>query len=84
MDGINITATTDPSDPLVQLGERSVQDELADAIAEVVRAQGRPVPAAQVMQLLPRKFTTSVEQLKKLAKETPGLKVVGPGLISLE
>ncbi len=83
LDGIEITAAGG-DDPLVNLGQRSQQEELAEAMVDVVRAQGRPVPAAQIMQLLPGKFTTSVEQLKKLARETSGLKVIGPGLIGLD
>ncbi len=83
MDGIEVKSTG-IDDPIVGLGQLSQQEELADALMEVVRAQGRPIPAAQVMQLLPSRFTTSVEQIKKLARETRGLKVVGPGLISTD
>jgi hypothetical protein len=83
MDGVTIEIQ-DESNPTVSIGERSLQDELADAIADVVRSQGRPVPTAQVLQMLPRKFTTSAEQIKKIAREASGLKVVGPGLIALE
>lgn len=83
MDGIEVDAG-DGDDPLVRLGERSLQEELADAIAEVVRSQGRPIPAPQVLKLLPSRFTTSVEQIKKIARETGGLQVVGPGLIAAE
>jgi hypothetical protein len=83
MDGIEVQRA-DTGNPVVSLGQRSTQDELAEAIADVVRAQGRPVPAAQVMQLLPDRFTTSVEQIKKLARETSGLKLLGPGLVALE
>jgi hypothetical protein len=83
MDGVTIDSP-DAANPTIRLGERSVQDELADAIADVVRSQGRPVPAAQVLQMLPRKFTTSAEQIKKIAREANGLKVIGPGLIALE
>ena len=83
MDGIEVESD-DTGKAVVKLGQRSQQDELVEAIADVVRAQGRPVPAAQVMQLLPRRFTTSVEQIKKLARETSGLRLVGPGLVALE
>jgi nucleotide-binding universal stress UspA family protein len=83
MDGIEVQSD-DAGSPMIKLGQRSQQDELAEAIAEVVRAQGRPVPAAQVMQLLPRRFTTSVEQIKKMARETSGLRLLGPGLVALE
>lgn len=83
MDGIELKSG-DHGDPIVGLGQRSLQEELIEAVIEVVRAQGRPIPAAQIIQLLPGKFTTSVEQIKKMARETRGLKVIGPGLIGLE
>jgi nucleotide-binding universal stress UspA family protein len=83
MDGIEVEESTG-ADPMVRVGQRSQQEELSEAIAEVVRAQGRPVPAAQVLQLLPRKFNTSVEQIRKIARETRGLKALGPGLIGLD
>lgn len=83
MDGVEVQAA-DTDNPMVRLGRRSQQDELAEAIADVVRAQGRPVAAAQVMQLLSGRFATSVEQIKKTAKETTGLTVMGPGLINID
>ena len=83
MDGIEVEESTG-TDPMVRAGQRSQQEELSAAIAEVVRAQGRPVPAEQVLQLLPRKFNTSVEQIKKIARERRGLKALGPGLIGLD
>ncbi len=82
MDGIEMKSGVD-GDPLVGLGQRSQQEELIEAVIEVVRAQGRPTSAAQIIQLLPSKFTTSVEQLKKLARESNKLIVLGPGLLSL-
>ena len=83
MDGIEVTPDGN-DDPIVKLGQRSLQEELADAVIDVVRAQGRPTPAAQIICLLPSRFTTSIEQLKKLGRETRGLKVIGPGLIDLD
>jgi hypothetical protein len=83
MDGIEVQAAGD-DDPIVRLGQRSQHEELAEAVVDVVRAQGRPTPAVQIIQLLPTKFTTSIEQIKKLARETRGLKVIGPGLIGLD
>ena len=83
MDGIELKSG-DNGDPLVGLGQRSLQEELIEAVIEVVRAQGRPTPAAQIIQLLPGKFTTSVEQLKKIARDTHGLRLIGPGLICIE
>jgi len=81
MDGIELQSAVE-GDPIVRLGRRSLQEELAEAVLDVVRAQGRPTPAAQIIHLLPSKFKTSIEQIKKLARETTGLKVVGPGLIA--
>ena len=89
MDGIELDRIeldgADGDNPTVRVGQRSQQDELVEAIAAVVRSQGElPLPAAQVMQLLPKEFTTSETQIKKLAKDAGGLQVVGPGLIGLE
>ena len=83
MDGIEVDASAG-ADPVVRMGQRSQQEELAEAMADVVRAQGRPIPAEQVLQLLPKKFNTSVEQIKKIAREKHGLKALGPGLIGLD
>ena len=83
MDGLELKSG-DSGDPIVGVGQRSLQEELIDAVIEVVRAQGRPTPVAQIIQLLPGKFTTSVEQIKKMARETHGLKLIGPGLICIE
>ncbi len=83
MEGVEVYSE-DNETLFVRLGRRTEQDELVDAIADVVRSQGRPVPAAQVLSLLPGKFTTSVEQIKRIAKETQGLKVMGPGLIAVD
>jgi hypothetical protein len=83
MDGIEVEESAG-ADPMVRVGQRSLQEELSEAIIDVVRAQGRPVPATQVLQLLPKRFNTSVEQIKKIARETRGLKALGPGLIGLD
>jgi hypothetical protein len=81
MDGVTVAAD---ADPLVGLGQRSVRDELADAILEIVRGRGgRPVPAQEVLRLLPERFTTSAEQIKDIAKQTPALELFGPGLLRL-
>ncbi len=82
MDGVEVEAGT--ADPRVSLGQRSARDELADAIVEVVRARGgRPVPAQEILRLLPDRFTTSVEQIKDVARHHPALEVFGPGLLRL-
>ena len=72
-------------DWIVQRAGRSLEEELEDAIVAAVHSQGgRPMPAAVVMSLLPGKFTTSEAQVRKLAKESSRLHVVGPGLIAMK
>lgn len=71
-------------DWIVQRAGRSLEEELEDAIIAVVLSQGsKPLPTAMVMTLLPSEFTTSEAQVRKLAKESSRLRVVGPGLISV-
>jgi hypothetical protein len=80
MDGIEVDQSGDAL--VVRLGQRTEREELIDAIRQVVRSRaGRPVLAAEVRRLLPSKFVTTEDQIKRLAKETPGLEVFGPGLI---
>lgn len=68
----------------VQRAGRSLEDELEDAIVAAIQSQGgKPIPAAAVMSLLPSKFTTSEAQVRKLAKESSRLRVLGPGLIAV-
>lgn len=70
-------------DWVVHRAGRSLEEELEDAIVAAVQSQGgKPLPAAVVMSLLPSKFTTSEAQVRKLAKESSRLLVLGPGLIS--
>ena len=67
----------------VERAGRSLEEELEDAIVTAIQSQGgRPMPAAVVMSLLPSRFTTSEAQVRKLAKESSRLQVVGPGLIA--
>ncbi len=62
---------------------RTAEDELTEAIKAVVASfGGRPTPAAAIRQRLPVQFVTSDEQIKAIARITPGLRVVGPGLIA--
>jgi hypothetical protein len=73
------------NDWLVERAGRSIEQELEDAIVTAVQSQGgRPMPAAVVMSLLPSKFTTSEAQVRKLAKESSRLQVLGPGLIAVK
>lgn len=76
--------TNTGNDWLVERAGRSLEEELEDAIVTAVQSQGgRPMPAAVVMSLLPSKFTTSEAQIRKLAKESSRLQVMGPGLIAV-
>lgn len=74
-------------DPVVRLAARSDREILAQAILDVVRANpGQPLPAARVRELLPDRLTetTSVEQIRAVAREVTELTVFGPGLIRLK
>ena len=80
MDGIEIETVEGKT--LVRLGQRSEQEELIDAIAEIVKAKvGKPMHPREIRRQLPGKFITSEAQIKALAKEASGLEVFGPGLI---
>jgi hypothetical protein len=83
MEGIELAAIDDEV-VMVSLGQRTFLQELHEAIIEVVNAQGQMLPAVQIKDLLPARFTTSVEQIKKLARESKVLKVVGPGLVGFQ
>lgn len=76
--GVTFNATNDR----VEAAERSEDDELRDAIVEAARSFGRPVPAREIRNRLPGRFVTTDEQVKALAKKSPGLAIVGPGLIA--
>ena len=55
---------------------------LRAAILDAARSfKGRPVPASEVRSRLPDGFLTTDEQVRAIAKQTPGLEVLGPGLI---
>ena len=72
------------SEWLVERAGRSLEEELEEAIVTAVQSQGgKPLPAAIVMSLLPGKFTTSEAQVRKLAKESSRLQIVGPGLVAI-
>ena len=80
IDGIEIDTRTE--NPDVSLGKRSEQEELIDAIAEIVTANGgKPIHPRKVRRQLPSKFTTSEAQIKALVREASGLEIFGPGLI---
>ncbi len=79
MDGF-VVESSEPT--TVRLGEQSPQERLREAIVDVIRSQaGRPVPAKEVLSLLPTSIVTSAVQILAIARETPALEVFGPGLI---
>ena len=83
MEGVDVTGGDGAW--TVSTGQRSPEEELAAAIEQVVQSQGgRPLPAAKVMELLPDRFTTSEAQIRKVAKESALLKVMGPGMIAIQ
>lgn len=57
-------------------------EALQRAVIEVARSfGGKPVPAAQIRARLPIEIITTDEQIRALAKRTPGLQLFGPGFI---
>ena len=81
MDGVEVECGVDGR-IIVRLGGRTEHEELAAAVLDIVRSRrGQPLPAAAIRQQLPGKFLTTDEQIKALARKTPGLEVFGPGLI---
>lgn len=80
MDGIEVR-----DDDRVSIGEKSPLELLLAAVVNVVKSQGnKPIPAAQVVRLLPSQFVTTEAQIKALAKDSSELVVVGPGLLKLK
>jgi phosphopantetheine adenylyltransferase len=72
----------DDSTGFFRAGAGSSEDALQIAIVEAVHSfAGKPIPAAQVRARLPAAFVTTDEQIRALAKRTPGLRLLGPGLI---
>jgi hypothetical protein len=72
----------DPVAGTFHIAPRGGDEELQDAITEVVRSfAGRPVPAAQIRARLPNQFITTDEQIVAVARRTAGLEVFGPKLI---
>jgi hypothetical protein len=72
------------ADPMIRLGQRTPEERLAEAIAQVVQAQAKPIPAGQVVKLLPSQFVTTEAQVRALAKAHPDLEVMGPGLLRMK
>lgn len=84
IDGVEIKASTD-AELIVSRGQQNLEEQLIVAIMEIVKSQaGRPIPAAAIKKQLPKQFITSEEQIKALARKTPQLEVMGPGLIRLK
>ena len=82
MDGVEIEIRKE--NPEISLGKRSEQEELIDAIAQIVTANaGKPIHPREIRRQLPSKFTTSEAQIKALVREASGLEIFGPGLIRI-
>ncbi len=82
MDGVELDATA--ADPLIRLGQRTPEELLTEAIVQVVKSQTKPIPAGQVVKLLPSQFVTTEAQVRALAKAHPDLEVIGPGLLRMK
>lgn len=78
-----VVLTEKDGSTLVMPAQRSVEDELTEAIRAVVASfGGRPTAAIAIRQRLPGHLVTSDEQIKAIARSASGLRVVGPGLIA--
>jgi hypothetical protein len=82
MDGVELDTTI--ADPIVRLGQRTPEELLTEAIVQVVKSQTKPIPAGQVVKLLPSQFVTTEAQVRALAKTHPDLEVMGPGLLRIK
>lgn len=82
MDGIELDATV--PDPLIRLGQRTSEELLTEAVVQVVKSQTKPIPAGQVVKLLPSQLVTTEAQVRALAKAHPDLEVMGPGLLRMK
>jgi hypothetical protein len=81
MDGVEIIVSPGKT-PIVKSGKRTEQEELVEAIIEVVKSNvGKPISVAELRKKLPNKFITSDPQIKALVKETSVLEIFGPGLV---
>lgn len=67
---------------VIQAGRRTEQEELLDAVHEIVRSfGGKPVHLSEIRRRLPERFVTTEEQLRALIRNASGLELFGPGLI---
>jgi hypothetical protein len=72
----------DSSSQVFRSNARTVEDVLKEAIGDAVRSfAGKPTTAAQVRARLPQEIICTDEQIRALAKNLPGIKVLGPGLL---
>lgn len=84
MDGVEVAPGPDGK-LVIQAGRRIEQEELLDAIREVVRSfAGKPVHLTELRNRLPERFVTTEEQLRALVRNASALELFGPGLIRLK
>jgi hypothetical protein len=78
---------------MVRIGERSMSEQVLEAVEAVVRAasqipqgsrQGQPIPVGQVVGLLPGHLVTTEAQVRSLVKGSSQIELFGPGLLRLK
>jgi hypothetical protein len=70
---------------MVRIGERSMSEQVLEAVVEVVRSrQGQPIPVGQVVGLLPGHLVTTEAQVRSLVKGSSQIELFGPGLLRLK
>lgn len=84
MDGIEIVSGPD-GNFVIQAGRRTTQEELLDAVSDVVRSfGGKPIHLTELRRRLPERFVTTEEQLRALIRNAASLELFGPGLIRVK
>ncbi|BAZ08874.1 hypothetical protein NIES4071_06800 [Calothrix sp. NIES-4071] len=79
MDGVEVEMAPAET-PIVKLGKRTKEEELVEAIVEVVKSNtGKPILVAEIRKKLPGKYVTTEAQIKSLVKKTSVLELSAPG-----
>ena len=84
IEGVEL-AKSQTGELVIRGGQRTEQEELLDAVRDVVRSfGGKPVHLTELRHRLPERFVTTEEQLRALIRNASGLELYGPGLIRLK
>ena len=83
LDGVELLCDANGHES-VRLGQQTEHEALTALVEEMVAAaNGKPLHPTEIRQRLPRRFVTTEEQIRALARKLPTLEIFGPGLIRL-